>query len=68
MRLVRIAMDDPEVRELVFYSDQPCHVLSADEEFCEMLASQIIVLLKRGVRLRVIHDLGAESFGASAPV
>jgi hypothetical protein len=58
MRLVGAAMDDPGVRELVFYSDQPCHVLSADEDFCELLASQIIVLLKRGVRLRVIHDLG----------
>ena len=58
MRLVRVAMDDAEVHELVFYSDQPCHVLSADEDFCELLASQIIVLLKRGVRLRVIHDLG----------
>lgn len=58
MRLVRIAMDDPGVRELVFYSDQPCPVLSGDEDFCELLASRIIVLLKRGVRLRVIHDLG----------
>ncbi len=58
LRVVREALDDPGVREMVLYSDQPCPLLSGDENFCELLASQIMTLLQRGVRLRVIHDLG----------